>query len=96
MLNFMMNYSRNKKINLIFKSFPNIDNAERKWLLEDLSLRESRLCDSRPFIPQIKLNSQDKRIHLIQQAKEIIVQGTYEHELQLSELVREVYRPFLK
>ncbi|MFX3637338.1 MAG: hypothetical protein ACE3L7_01685 [Candidatus Pristimantibacillus sp.] len=96
MLNFIMNYCRNKKINLIFRSFPIIESKERKWLFEDLKLRESRLYESRLFIREIDLNLHDKRIQLIQQAIDIMVDGTYEHDLQLAETVREVYKPFLK
>lgn len=96
MLDFIMNYSRNKKINLIFKSFPNINSSERKWLFDDLSLRKSRLFESRPFIGEIELKSHDKRIRLIQQAIDIIVHGSYERDFQFAESVREVYKPLLK
>ncbi len=40
----MLDYFRNKKIRQIFSRFPNIDYAEQIWILNDLKVREERLC----------------------------------------------------
>ncbi|MNB79178.1 hypothetical protein D3C75_259050 [compost metagenome] len=93
----MFNYFRNKKIRRIFSRFPNIDNVDRVWLIEDLKVREDRLRDglllslNRPIESSLIAD----RIVLIDEAINIMKTDAYRDYYKCM-TVKKVYAAILK
>lgn len=72
--------------------FPNIDDSSRKWIVNDLKMREDRLRSDLHLHNTIEQRYTEERISLIAEAREIML-----HKNSVNwDIVKKVYEPFLK